>query len=106
MKEFAQKNYIENLPTTINTEKVVSNMKKIYKEIQTGVIEKVDAYLNNAAWEKQNRIIVQNPNHIMNKSVCVILTLKVGKSLVDVGLKHHCHEYKVQRTVRPWMGLI
>lgn len=93
-RKFRKAIYIGNLSPSITLQKVTENVKRIYaNEISTNVIEDVETLLNSEGTE-----------YTMNRSVCVILTSHLGKSLHDLPLKLDHYPHSLRRSVRVWRG--
>ena len=102
-----KKLYIGNLPESVTSETVVSNMHRIYEEeINSGKIEQIEAFLNEAGMMKETATMMTNPLYEIKKSFCVVLTSKPGESLQDLSLKIDHYQRSLQRSVRYWSGEI
>ena len=104
---YRKKLYIGNLSENTTLQQISENMQKIYlKNIENGVIDKIETYLNNTGWENDIKRRSQNPNHQVRKSVCVVLSSKPGITLANVGLNLEKYTHQMQRSVRYWNGPI
>ena len=93
-RKFRKAIYIGNLSPSTTLQKVTENVKQIYaNEISANTIETVETLLNNKGTE-----------YTMNRSVCVILTSHLGKSLHDLPLKLDHYPHSLRRSVRVWRG--
>ena len=106
-REYQKKIYVGNLTATISLDQVLSNMKKIYREeLEDGTISKIEVFENEEATKRQLQYQHRNSDHIIRKSVCVLLTSKPGGFSEKVGLKQERYPAHMQRAVRPWNGRV
>ena len=104
---YRKKIYVGQLNVETSMEQVEANMRDIYQEeIADGTVATVKAYLNQASWERQEKIQAGNIHHTFKKSACVVLTSHPGKPLEDVGLKIHLFKLGMRRAIRTWSGPI
>ena len=102
---YRKKLYVGKLSPEITMDKVVSNLNTIYKEeIQAKKIMKIEAFLNQGAWNRQQQLTQKNLNYVTHKSVCVVITSDAGQSLADLGLKLERYERSRRQAVRFWTG--
>ena len=67
-------------------------------------IMKIEAFLNQGAWNRQQQLTQKNLNYVTHKSVCVVITSDAGQSLADLGLKLERYERSRRQAVRFWTG--
>ena len=106
-RQYTKKLYIGNLGDNTTVEMVTENMKTIYKnEIDSKIIQTITVHFNLDGIARGKQIQSQAANHMVNRSVCVILTSNPGKPLSDVTLKLTQYPPQVRKTVRYWRGRI
>ena len=106
-RAYRKKIYIGNVSPSITEEQIQQNLTNIYKEeIAAKVIEKVEVFLNQDAWKRQQTLLYDNPGHVIKKSVCVVLHSYPGKSLLDVSLKKTSYPVSMRPAIRPWNGAV
>ena len=104
---YRKKIYIGQVNVETPLQQIEANIQEIYKEeMSSQKIAQVEVFLNQASWNRQERIQAQNINHTFMKSVCVVLTSHPGQSLNDVGLKIGHYPPRMQRSIRVWNGPI
>ncbi len=106
-RELQKKIYIGNLHSTTTLEKISYNMKKIYKqELESGNISKIDVFENEQGMNRQKQLQRDDPRHVIQRSVCVVLTSSSGGFTDPVTLKIDSYPFDLRRFVRPWRGPI
>ena len=82
-------------------------MTKIYREeLESGTIAKIEVLENEQAMKRQTQLQQQDVEHVIRRSVCVVLTSKPGGFSEAVGLKPERYPLHMQRSIRQWNGPI
>ena len=89
---YTKKIYIGNIASNVNDEMITENLKGMYEEeMKDGIITDVETIPNREG---------------ATRSVCVILTSAVGKTLMDIPLKIHLFPRHMRKWVRWWKGFV
>ena len=104
---YKKKIYVGSQSEKMTQDKLKTNLKTMYAdEIQAGQVEKIEVFLNEDGWKREQGMRLQNPHHVIRKSFCVIITSEPGKSLTELSLKENWFPTEMQRSVRLWSGQV
>ena len=89
---YTKKIYVGNLSPDLTDGQITTNMKKIYEpEMKAGTIKEIETIPNRQG---------------ATRSVCVVLTSHIGKTLMEVDLKTDHYPRRMTKWVRWWKGYV
>lgn len=103
-----KKLYVGNLREDMTMNELRENMEKMYEDEMKaeGPIQEIEVLLNESAWLNQKRMRLNNPNHRIRKSACVVIHSKKGMDLSDLDMKLDNYPHSIRRAIRPWRGAV
>ena len=109
-RTYTKKIYVGSLPESASKELITKNMERIYQEelkdheTHKATVQKIEVFWNEDGLKREKEKKSKDPSYQIMKSVCVVLTSRLGQPLTDITLKLDSYCQEIRRTVRHWRG--